>query len=100
MTTSPPAISAGIDSDWTALGTVIFCRVCAARTRALTPASANVCNEAPGCLSLSSYLPSATGLCAKQEERTRAGDARMRLGKCTWLHDRSVDACDPYHAAN
>src|SRR2546423_11573760 len=31
----------------------------------------------------SSYLPRSTGLCLKQEERTRAGDAPVRPSKCT-----------------
>src|SRR2546423_10548207 len=80
MTTSRPARRAGIDSDWTSLGEVIFCRVSDARTRVLTPASANVCNEAPRCLSFLSYLPRSTGSLLGQEERTRAGDARCVEG--------------------
>src|SRR3989442_11725846 len=52
MTTSRPSSRAGIDSDWTRLGAVMFWRVRAARTRALTAPSANVFKtKAPGCLS-------------------------------------------------
>src|SRR6266487_3493745 len=42
MTTSLPSSRAGIDSDWTRLGVVMFWRVRAASRRALTAPSANV----------------------------------------------------------
>src|SRR5256885_16215406 len=90
MTTSRPARRAGIDSDWTSFGEVIFCRVSDARTRALTPASANVCNEAPRCLSFLLYLPRSTGSVLGQEERTRAGDARTRRSNVTRSERASI----------
>src|SRR5436190_24074946 len=78
MTTSRPSSRAGIDSSCTRLGVFMSCRVRAARTRALTPTSANVCNEAPGFLSLCSYLPELQDSVLRQKERTRAGDATVR----------------------
>src|SRR6266576_64611 len=90
MTTSRPARRAGIESDWTSFGEVIFCRVSDARTRALTPASANVCNEAPRCLSFLLYLPRSTGSVLGQEERTRAGDARTRRSNVTRSERASI----------
>src|SRR5439155_24666759 len=51
MMTSLQAWRAGINSVRTSFDDVVFCRLSDARTRALTPASANVCNEAPRCLS-------------------------------------------------
>src|SRR6266480_5960196 len=67
MTTSRPARRAGIDSDWTSFGDVIFCRVSDARTRALTPASANVCNEAPRCLSFLLICRDLQALCCDRK---------------------------------
>src|SRR2546421_8929397 len=90
MTTSRPARRAAIDSEWTSFGEVIFCRVSDARTRALTPASANVCNEAPRCLSFLLYLPRSTGSVLGQEERTRAGDARTRRSNVTRSERASI----------
>src|SRR5205809_8083961 len=78
MTTSRPSSRAGIDSSCTRLGVFMSCRVRAARTRALTPTSANVCNEAPGFLSLCSYSPEVQDSVLRQNERTRAGDASVR----------------------
>src|SRR5256885_7560503 len=40
-------------------------------------------NESSRVPLFSSYLPRSTGLCLKQEERTRAGDAPVRPSKCT-----------------
>src|SRR5438132_12714458 len=83
MTTSRPSMSGGIDSVCTRFGVSICCRVSAAETRALTPASANVCNEAPECLSLSSYLPRSTGLCADTGREDPSGRRTKRQGQCT-----------------
>src|SRR5438477_8274017 len=78
MTTARAAMRAGIESGWTWFGVLIFCRVSDARTRASTPASANVCNEAPGCLAFSSYLPRSTGLCVVTGREDPSGRRTLR----------------------
>src|SRR5438034_11264263 len=100
MTTSRPARRAGIDSDWTSFGDVIFCRLSDARTRALTPASANVCNEAPGCLSFLLICRDLQALCCDRKRGPERAthecvEAMLPDRGAAQSYETAVRACEP-----
>src|SRR5438552_18463611 len=100
MPTPRPARSADIDSDSASFGDVSFCRVSDARTRALTPASANVCNEAPGCLSFLLICRDLQALCCDRKRGPERAthecvEAMLRDRAAAQPYQTDVRACEP-----